>query len=57
MTEPRINPTEPEQASEPPARTEDASPNDDELMLTLGSSQESVTDYDTLLDTVSDDEA
>ncbi len=57
MTEPRTNPTEPEQASEPPARTEDASPNDDELMLTLGSSQDSVTDYDTLLNTVGDDEA
>jgi hypothetical protein len=57
MTEPRTNPTEPEDTNEPPARTEEVSPNDDELMLTLGSSQDSVTDYDTLLDTVGDDEA
>lgn len=57
MTEPRMDPIEPEQAKEPPDQNQDESPNDDELMLTLGSSQDSVTDFDTMLDTVGDDEA
>lgn len=43
---------EPEEAEETgrQAEDEDAPPDDEEVMLTLGSSHDSVTDFDTLLD-------
>ncbi|MDQ4077733.1 MAG: hypothetical protein M3220_15985 [Chloroflexota bacterium] len=49
---------EPEEAEEEgrPPEDDDAPPDDEEVMLTLGSSHDSVTDFDTLLDETADED-
>lgn len=50
---------EPDAGPEPTPRGDeraDAPPDDDEVMVTLGSSHDSVTDFDELLDTVPGDD-